>query len=961
MEGLLMESVLALGLVLVILTFLLAAFLHLQRNFAGLKQEYAGVLAQKRNLETALWQSDIYTWRYDIKARRAYPDKRLQERLQLPEIVEDFPEGMIRGSAILPEYWRSFAKMHQALAEGAPEAECQLQIMKSEEVLSQWFNCRYTTSFDQSGCPEAATGTLRCIDRQKSLENRLKTFWQQHHIISWIYYFDTKKIILDKPLKNQAGVDYLEINKVPDEAIREGRVHPEDAPAYQELYRRLEHKETYVSTVIRLKLNLDKEFRWYRLTYNSELNRKGCPVQAAGEAVDINEMMDAKGQFQTLLDHILLLEPNALAFAYLNVTRQKVLHYNSRSKWLEMPQLGIGNDLDAWRQAFLLKIVDSLDVQQAGQFFTKENLERLCQEGQSCLVREYRYRLAGDKVHWLALHIRLFKGLPSDDLMALCFLNDIDAEKLQVQALHSLAAEAAELVCYLRLSDRELVPVLLPPAGAEDETDRELKLHQGDYDTLLAEYAASEVVPEEQKQFLRDLEVNSLCLALNGAANVTVTYHQPAGAGRAVRQKSLTVSHLEDNPYILLLARRDITETFTMQQKYEQKLAESKLEVQTANSAKREFLSRMSHEIRSPLNAILGLSTLGLEDALDKNLAGYFNKIRSSGNYLMGLINDILDMAKIENNRVALHPEVVNIKDFLENIQTIIRPQAVAKRVEVAIRAENIQYAAAGFDRLRVQQIIMNLLTNAVKFSPADQSSLVECVVKDIGGDAVRRDWQVVVKDRGVGISEEFKDRIFQPFEQDETNEPLNHAGTGLGLAICKNLSELMEGGITVDSTLGRGSTFTVTLKVWTVASATKAPSGGTVKAVRHDIKEARILVVEDHPLNLEIAKRLLERAGATVETAVNGQEAVQLFRKSAPGYFNLILMDVRMPVMDGLKATRVIRHLDRGDAKTIPIVAMTANAFASDEDDTRAAGMNAHLSKPVEPKVMIRTIASLL
>jgi signal transduction histidine kinase/ActR/RegA family two-component response regulator len=955
MESLIIETVVALSLVLVILALLLVSFLRGQKEMQRLRQEQEQLTRQNRTLENALWQNDVYTWDYNPVKHLSYPDKRLQERFQLPEGLENFPAGYVHGSTLLPEYWRPFLQMYAALDQGAPEAQAEVQALVPGDPLPHWFRFYYTNTLDENGKAVRAVGSVRCIDRFKKEERRDRLFQQKYGVFSWVYYFAAREIVLDETIKNPDGTEQKRWTGIPENVILSGRIHPEDAETYRKLYERLEQQEPEASALVRMRFNPSGEFRWYRIDYQVERQGKALSDRAIGSAVDVTAATVAQHRLASLLQHVQLMEDNALAFAYLNITRQKMMQLHSRLNWLEMPQTDLEQDLDSWRRIFLAKMLNSLEAQQASQFLTRENLERLCRDGQNSLAREYRYLLPGDVIRWLAFNIRLFQDPATGEVMAFCFLKDVDQAKRRQQVLEQLAGETAELICYLNLADKQLVPVLVP--GVAAESGKLPQLRQGDYAAVLAEYAAAWVAAEDREQFLNGLNLDRLCLGLNNTRVLNQTYHQINKQGLRQR-KNLAVSYLEGDPHIILFASRDITEDYLQGQEYARTLEKAKQEAEVANKAKSEFLARMSHEIRTPLNAILGLSTLGLEDATNKNLVSYFYKIRSSGNYLMGLINDILDMAKIENNRVALHPEVVNVNDFLETIRTIIRPQAVAKRINVSIRAENIRYASAGFDRLRVQQIMLNLLTNAVKFSPAEQNSPVDCVLRDVGGDTIRRVWEISVSDQGLGISEEFKKKIFLPFEQEANQNHMDQAGTGLGLAICKNLAELMDGSISVESTLGKGSTFTVRLKVWMVAASAKAP---VVKASRKDIKNARLLVVEDHPLNLEIAKRLLERAGAMVDTAVNGQLAVQMFKKSEPGYYDLILMDVRMPVMDGLKATRVIRTLERSDARRVPIVAMTANAFASDEEDTRAAGMNAHLSKPVDPQLMIKTIAGLL
>lgn len=383
-------------------------------------------------------------------------------------------------------------------------------------------------------------------------------------------------------------------------------------------------------------------------------------------------------------------------------------------------------------------------------------------------------------------------------------------------------------------------------------------------------------------------------------------------------------------------------------------------ELQRAYAAKNIFLSRMSHDMRTPMNAVIGMSELGIQDAEDEDLQNYFVKIKKSGDYLLGLINDTLDMSKIDSDKMTLHPETYFQQDFIDSISQIMIPCAEKKGVEFKIYVKGEMTRAAYVDKLRLQQIFVNLLNNAVKFTP--EGGRVEFEIqnpRDIQGTS---NIYFYVRDTGVGISPEFQKKMFQPFEQENSLAADMDGGTGLGLSIVKSLVELMGGHIECKSTQGRGTEFMVTIPMQIMNLIEKDERAHRKDPVGEvDLEGKRILVCEDHPINTEITKKILKKKGMLVETAADGALGVQMFTDSAEHYYDAVLMDIRMPVMDGIEATKVIRAMKRADAGTIPIIAMTANVFAEDIQKSAECGMNAHLAKPIDMEQLYLTLKKCL
>ena len=430
--------------------------------------------------------------------------------------------------------------------------------------------------------------------------------------------------------------------------------------------------------------------------------------------------------------------------------------------------------------------------------------------------------------------------------------------------------------------------------------------------------------------------------------------NQEDGTHRWFREAIYHMNIQGEEKYIFILSDR--TEDRIMAQSLEEALAGAK----SANKAKSQFLSSMSHDIRTPMNAIMGLNELLEANADDPvRVRDYVRKISSASTHLLNLINDVLDMSKIESGKTELSLEELNFAELIEDITTIMAPQAEAKNqtFEVRIGGNPPEYIMG--DKLRLNQIFINLLSNAVKYTPKD-GQIDFIVVPQPSSNPNYTTLHFIVHDNGMGMSEDYLKVIFDPFTRETSAANSAIQGTGLGMAITKNLVDLMGGTISVESELGVGSTFTVDLS-FAIPEERKGALDGLTSSQEdeaeyvdeHVLDGLHILLAEDNELSAEMLMERLDMEGATVERASNGQEAIELFEASDPGTFDLILMDVQMPLMGGYEATQGIRAGEHPEAQTIPIFAMTANVFAEDVRDALEAGMDAHIPKPVEMNVL--------
>ncbi len=386
-----------------------------------------------------------------------------------------------------------------------------------------------------------------------------------------------------------------------------------------------------------------------------------------------------------------------------------------------------------------------------------------------------------------------------------------------------------------------------------------------------------------------------------------------------------------------------------------EKLAEAAKLANVANDAKTEFLSNMSHDIRTPINGIMGMTAIALKENNPQKTVDCLRKIQGASNHLMSLINDILDMSRIERGKIDITNSNMNIIRIVEECVSIVYGESDDRNLEVNVNVEDVIHSELFGDDLHLKQVLINIIGNAVKFTPDHGKIWVR--VKETGHDSIKAFYQIEVEDNGIGMKPEFLKDIFKPFCQEASTSRTKYQGTGLGMAITKNIIELMDGSIEVESVYQKGSKFTLYVPFLINSRYKERIQEKTQK----DINGINILLVDDNELNLEVAKELLESEGARVTSAWNGKEALDIFVKEKEGTFDVIIMDIMMPVMDGLEASRQIRNCGKKDATHIPIIAMTANAFREDIQKSLDAGMNEHISKPVDIETIMMVISKFV
>lgn len=415
-----------------------------------------------------------------------------------------------------------------------------------------------------------------------------------------------------------------------------------------------------------------------------------------------------------------------------------------------------------------------------------------------------------------------------------------------------------------------------------------------------------------------------------------------------ISRKKIQFSYLDRTHEKVLITRMDITDVYQREQEQLKRLQE-------ANRAKNEFLSHMSHDLRTPMNTIIGLSELAQSELADADaMKTYVENIKSAGQFLLGLVNDCLDFEKLTERKMKLHNVPYPYQEFRNSIVTMIEP--LCRQKNIAFSFTECEPYTVRIDKVRFEQIFFNLLSNSVKYTPEGGK------IEFIADSHLNQDESLVVcdfyvRDNGIGMSEAFQKRLFQPFEQEAADTQSIQQSTGLGLSIVKELVDLMGGTIRIRSCQGKGTEVMVHLDMENVADREQSQQTAQLASDQEQLAGKKILLMEDQPLNMMIARKLLEKQKLIVICAENGKEGLEKFVQSRDGFFDAVLTDIRMPVMNGLETTRAIRALPRPDARSVPIIAMTANAFEDDVQESRQAGMSAHLAKPIDPELLYQTL----
>ena len=480
------------------------------------------------------------------------------------------------------------------------------------------------------------------------------------------------------------------------------------------------------------------------------------------------------------------------------------------------------------------------------------------------------------------------------------------------------------------------------------------------YEDAVLLSARNFIHPDDREMFISNLSRKNVKQELVASKsiliNARIRYDKNSEDFEYGQIKLVSLDEGLDTVNNFILAVKDMDDEIKKEKEIQSKLEDARLAADAANRTKSAFLFNMSHDIRTPMNAVLGFTAMAKKNITDEEkVEDCLDKVESAGLHLLSLINDVLDMARIESGKVKLEVKPVNMKSAVDNLVSMVGDLASNKHIDFKVRYENLTTENILADDLHVNQIILNVISNAIKYT--NEGGSVLYTIKELESDNDKKaKFNFIITDTGMGMSDEFQKHIFDTFEREASSSISGIQGTGLGMAITKQLVDIMGGDIKVESKLGWGTTITITLD-FDIFEGDIEKGEISTETYEVELEGKRVLLVEDNELNREIAEEILEDVGIIVEEAVDGEEAVEIIRNSDPGYFDLILMDIQMPKMNGYEATEAIRNLPETALSEIPILAMTANAFEEDKQNALKAGMNGHLAKPIDIEKLMKAM----
>lgn len=795
------------------------------------------------------------------------------------------------------------------------------------------------------------TENIENKQKLKDTENRFKLAINGAKMLVWEY--DVKNKCARYPQGTEIGEIGREVilYDYPDRLFNNGTVIEEQIEEFKEFYNRVnfgEEKElTGTFWMLESASNIK---RCVEISYSVVRDEAGNAITAYGMSRDITEQKFTEKRFREELAFRNKMGDNIISTSCVNLTLGLLENLRYGESYVKDEKIITTIDYRE-RSMFFLEECEMTDEQ--AQKLSVENLLNLFEKGITEVREEYQAKLNDGNRIWVCVDVNLLKSPKTGNILAFFYNKDITKEKMSAIISENILSQN-----YLEVGVIDAV---------HDTYTRfySLATNISQFNNSFAFEKGMEIFCEKRvtdgdrkrvKKYMTLDYINS-AIKKNG-----IVEFQFLGLDRNGNEEynSMVIKPLfNDRNDILLSTRSNVDVIVREGQKKEKKLKKAIDEAKKANEAKTDFFASISHDMRTPMNAIIGMSALGADESKDEIIRKYFSNIDASAHFLLGLINDALDSSQIEKNVLTLKYEPYSIEEFKHYVDSVVRSLCEAKKIEFNMSVDKAAARYISTDKLRFNQIFFNLLSNAVKFTP-EQGKIdfnVEVLGRKDGVVALR----FIVKDTGIGMSKDFQKKMFKQFEREKTPDSANISGTGLGLFITKYVVELMGGTISVSSDVGKGSEFVVELALKEIemdSSLSELKENISQEDYDEILKDKRVLLCEDNEMNSQIAVRVLEKKGMIVECAPDGQAGLEKFNNSDEGYYDVILMDVRMPIMDGLEATKFIRNLERMDSKKVPIIAMSANTHKKDIETALKAGMSTHIGKPFDIKELYKVIS---
>lgn len=922
----------------------------------------------------AIEGAKLAVWEYDVREHKIFSPENALSVHGVPDVIENVPESMFPMFAEGES--EKLKKMYAELESGKKD-------IVTGEFWAKWISgqprrCEritYSIVKDSSGKPVKAYGIGQIITEQKLAEEQYKqsmqdllstnpmslcTFRLNLSKNSCSDGHSASEFILNNLSSDTADGFFENVGKL---------IHDEkEYEKFQKIFNCEALITSYVTGKTQINMNYRREFtektmRWVTTYLKMVRNPNSGDIEAIIYSFDTDAKKTEEEISQYLTDEeydyiaILNAQTEKIQFTHsgkewaennetLFSDPEKESSYNDVMEYMANKWISSKNRADFYRNASTEKIIDALSRTGQYEFNVLEKLQ-----GKRVTCRQIRCRYLDDlrsrilitqrDITDMYLHQqREVNEIKEESEKTKDILNSVlcGIAVIRVEKPDKLTTEYANDQMYYMLGFDE--------EHAGEDACRKMK---DDCRNNIIDYIDPDDAERVKQIFIYSFDKSGFVIENFGFRKSNGEYLRMSAEAR-VRESAA-------NYRVFYIVLRDISEELRLKGELFRRLdreQELRQKATEANKAKSDFLSNVSHDMRTPLNAVIGYTDLAIKSEGQYEIADYLKKIRKSENILLDLINDTLDLSRIESGKTTLTYAPVNSEELFAQILSAVNPEVEKKHIILNFRKSISPLPNIYADSMRVSEIYMNILSNAVKFTPEGGKIefITEC--KYIKENEIR--YKVIIRDSGPGIGKEFLPKVFEPFAQERTKETANAGGSGLGLAIVKSLTDKMGGTISVDSELGKGTEFTVVLDFEHAEVKEekrikeKAPQENTLKG-------KKVLLCEDNVMNTEIAKTLLEMRGIEVVCAENGAEGVEIFKKSAVSEVDAVLMDIRMPVMDGYTAAKEIRKLEREDSKTVPIIAMTADAYAADVEKANKAGMNAHIAKPVDAEKLYGTL----
>jgi len=821
-----------------------------------------------------------------------------------------------------------------------------------------WINNRFRRAYAKDGI-QYYYASFTDVDEQKKAEARLRESQETLREaidsagVQYFTYFPAEHRVDIYALNKMYSQLETTWENYPESFLAYVKAPPSDAEAYRRMVREIDEGANEAACTVQMMYR--GVYIWIKVRMTAVKDGEGRTVKAQGYSIDVSSQKNAEERLRRERVRLKTLEGNTIEAFSVDVTRRR-----------QTADVGAKDDGEGGAAADgqkLSLIAEQIpDAEERAAFiaaFSEEGLQKACGEGRFDTVLQYRREL-GNSPHWVSTSAEVMPDPETGGMVAFIYTSDVNDEVIRQKMTQRMIDANYVATAYYEVRTG-LMHIKLVRNEGEGSFCAE-------YVDAISKAAHMLAAPDDIDCVLEALKIDAIMETLEHADRFTAFLRGrdrvetlPGCPERRMKSDSF---YLDEHRDIVTFLLTDVTEILEHERENREKLEKALAAAENANRAKSEFLSRISHDIRTPMNVISGKTAFALEDMDDRDkLRKDLSDIQTSGTFLLSLINDILDISKIDSGSIELHPEPYPYDEYIATIRGVFAPLCSQKGITLVIDDRH-DCGTIVVDRVRMNQITLNLLSNAVKYTRAGGTVRYVSNSRNLPGGKIQ--CELCFMDSGIGISEKFQKVMFEPFTREEigTGQLLKEQGTGLGLSIVKRILDLMGGTIDVQSELGKGTNITVRF-VCPEATAEDMERYGREHAAQTQADpeklEGRVLLAEDHPINAEIATRTLEHFGLAVEHACNGAEAVEMFARSAVGEYDAVLMDIQMPVMNGYDATMRIRALDRADAKEVPIIAMTADAFSDAMERGLAAGMDEYIVKPLDPARLRRSLAAQL